>query len=432
LKKLSADESHWCSDKQELTIDLSNLLGEPVSLTLTSWQHGIIWKNVIDGEIELHRNPFEESLFPIGFIEHDILKPWRETIPVPIIKRLKKYKGNAFGMLNICSCFQYADELFANNPILFWLLFTYAQKNNWHEFEFVKTCRLKQTEILKAINLPATKSALKLLQKIKSRQFAQREYELIRQLFTLEFKQLNHQNNVPIALIELILHFPQLLNSKLLNQLNSKQIKLLREFIQDTEHMARRIGLETEVVNQQLYRCKKLIQVERLHDKLVEQFNNKMAELTGREGESRKTATLLLKPFPIPPLLGNENIVPISNRKALIEEGKQQHHCVAVYDEDIIRGRYYVYQVLAPERATLGINIRQKQPSQNQAYQQPNISIDQLKGYHNKTVSQETQNTVLLWLNDSKNINQKTPAALIQNTSSTIAEQQYLYVVGGK
>ena len=174
LNKLGADESHWCSDNHELTIDLTKLLGKPVNLILTSWKNGIIWKNVIDGEIEQHRNPFEESPFPIGFIDHDVLKPWKETIPAPIIKRLKTYKGNAFGMLNICSCFQYADELFTNNPILFWLLFTYAQQHNWHEFQFVKTCRLKQTDILKAINLPPKKSALKLLQKIKSRQFAQR------------------------------------------------------------------------------------------------------------------------------------------------------------------------------------------------------------------------------------------------------------------
>ena len=406
-KKLSADESHWCSDKQELTIDLSKLLGKPVSLILTSWNHGIIWKNVIDGEIEQHRNPFEESLFPIGFIDHDILKPWKETIPAPIIKRLKTYKGNAFGMLNICSCYPCCDELFANNPILFWLLFTYAQQHNWHEFEFefVKTCRLKQTEILKAINLPATKSALKLLQKIKSRQYAQREYELIRQLLTLEFERLNHQNSIQITLIELILHFPQLLNSKLLNQLNGKAIKLLREFVQDTEHMARRIGLDTEVVNQQLYRCKNLIQLERLHDKLVEQFNQKMAELTGRE---RETAELLLQPFPIPPLLGNENIVPISSKKALIEEGKKQRHCVAVYDEDIIRGQYYVYQVLAPERATLGITIKKKRDNS----QQSQITIEQLKGYHNKTVSQATKEAVLLWFNDKNNINHKIASSL--------------------
>jgi len=424
-KKLSADESHWCSDKQELTIGLSKLLGKPTSLILTSWKHGIIWKNLIDGETEQHINPFEGSLFPIGFIDHDILKPWKETIPAPIIKRLKIYKGNAFGMLNICSCYQCADELFANNPILFWLLFTYAEQHNWHKFQFMKTCRLKQTDILKAINLPAKKSALKLLHKIKSRQFSRHEYELITELFNLNYQGLNHRDSLSIALIELILHFPQLLNSKLLNQLNGKEVKLLREFIQDTEHMARRIGLDGNATNQQLYACKNLMQVERFHDKLVDQFNKAMAKITGRK---RDAAEWLLRPFPTPPLLSNKNIAAITSREVLIEEGKQQHHCVAVYDEDIIKGRYYVYQVLAPERATLGITIKKQQQGQSQ---QPKISIDQLKGYHNKAVSQETKEAVMLWFNDKNNINQKIPSST-QRSISTIAEQQYVSDAGSK
>jgi len=427
-KKLNSDESHWCPDKQELTIDLTSLLGEAVSLILIGWKQGIIWKNNIDGEIEQHKNPFEESLFPISFIDHDILKPWRESIPEAVIKRLKTYKGNAFGMLNICSCYQCADELFSNNPILFWLLFGYAQKNNWHEFQFVKTCRLKQTEILKAIKLPAKKSTLKLLQKIKARQYSKRENELIRQLLSLEFERLNHRDTISIALIELIFHFPQLLNSKLLNQLNGKETKLLREFIQDTEHMARRIGLDSESIDHQLYRCKNLNQVERLHDKLVEQFNKTMEEITGRGRERRKTAELLLQPFPIPPLLGDNNIVPITSRKALIEEGKQQGHCVAVYDEDIIRGRYYVYQVIAPERATLGISIKKKQDNS----QQPSLSIEQLKGYHNKTVNQATKEAVLLWFNDKNNINQKVSFSLPHSSSSTKAKQQTMNQAGSE
>jgi len=436
-KKLSADESHWCSEKQELTIDLSKLLGKPASLILTSWKHGIVWKNVIDGETEQHKNPFEDSLFPISFIiNNDVLKPWRETIPEAVIKRLTIYRGNAFGMLNICSCYQCCDELFANNPILFWLLFSYAQQHNWHEFEFVKSCRLKQTEILKAINLPATKSTLKLLHKIKARQFSQQEYELITELLTLDVQGLNHRKTVSLSLIKLIIHFPLLLNSKLLNHWNGKGIKLLGELVQDIEHMAHRIGLDRGAINQQLFSCRGIECVQRIHDKLVVQLNNKMIALTTRNNEHpRQAETSLIQTFPIPPLLGSKHVIPITNTNMLLEESKLQHHCVAAYDEDIIRGEYYVYQILAPERATLGIKIKRRLLLQQKG-EQPNLKIDQLKGYRNKAVSKETKEAVMLWFSDKNNINininQKIPPSLRQSSISTIAEQQYVSDAGSK
>ncbi len=423
-KKLSADESHWCSDKQELTIDLSHLLGKPASLILTSWKHGIVWRHVIDGDIEQHKNPFEDSLFPISFIiNNDVLIPWRETIPEAIIKRLTIYKGNALGMLNMCSCYQCCDELFANNPLLFWLLFSDAQKNNWHEFEFVKICRLKQTDILKAINLPATKSTLKLLHKIKARQFAQQEYELIRELLTIDVQGLNHRKTVSLPLIKLIIHFPLLLNSKLLNHWNGKGIKRLGELVQDIEHMAHRIGQDRDVINQQLFSCRGIECVQRIHDKLVVQLNNKMMALTTRNHEHHSPSPF--QAFPLPPLLGNKHIIPITNTNRLFEESKRQHHCVAAYDEEIIRGEYYVYQILAPERATLGIKIKRRLLLQ-QNDQQPSLKIDQLKGYRNKAVSKETKEAVMLWFSDKNNINQKIPLSLRQNAISTIAEQQYV------
>jgi len=401
--QITQDEIGWCDDKQELTINLSKQVGEPMHLTLTSWQNnnGISWKTLIDGKIEQHSNPFETPPFPFNFLESGLLQYWREQIPGKLMLQLRRFKGNAFGILNLCSRYQYADELFNNHPTLFWLTFMYIQKHSKEEAEFIELCRLKQTEILKSINLPAKKPALKLLHKIKARHYAQNEYDLIRSLLRLNIERLNHLETVPIPLIELILHFPKLLNSKLLNRWNDKGIKHLRESIQDIEHMSRRIGLDSNATNQQLYGCKNMIQLEELHDKLVKQFDKAMADITSRKKEV--SAVPLWIPFPPPPLLGNENIVPISDRKTLFEEGRQQRHCVAVYDEDIIKGQYYVYQVLRPERATLGIVIKKKQ---SHSLQQ-NVSIDQLKGYHNKTVSQATKAIVLDWFNDKNNINCK-------------------------
>ena len=70
---------------------------------------------------------------------------------------------------------------------------------------------------------------------------------------------------------------------------------------------------------------------------------------------SKKEAALRRLPFPPPPLHGTSDILPLTSRELLELEGREQNNCVAVHDMYVRRGGYYVYQVLAPERATLSI-----------------------------------------------------------------------------
>ncbi len=386
--KYNLNESHWCQEKQELTINLSKLLGNPTSLILTSWKNGISWKNIVDGDTENHTSPFEDSGLPLGFIDHDMLQPWREQIPDIIVERLTIYRGNAFGVLNICSRYSYANELFANNPKLFWLTFMTAQKNNWNERQFVKVCSLKQTEILKAINLPAKKSALKLLHKIEAQRYAKREYQLIIKLFSLDFECLNHRATLSMALIQFIIQYPDLIHSKLINQWEGNEIKTLKEYIQDIERIVRPMELDKNAIFLQLCHCHNLKGVQRLHDKLLVQLNKQMVSFNKQRNEP-------IINFPAPPLTGNQYIIPIITQQQLQLEGQLQQHCVAGYDVEIVQGSYYIYQILAPERATLSLKI------QNSLSGKLRLRIDQLKGYRNKQVGKETREAVLHWFNQA-------------------------------
>ncbi len=386
--KYNLNKSHWCQEKQELTINPSKLLGNPISLTLTSWKNGISWRSVIEGNTEYHTNPFEDSGFPLGFIDQDMLQPWREQIPDNIVERLKIYRGNALGMLNICSCYSYAEELFANNPKLFWLTFMTAQKNNWTECKFVKACSLKQTEILKAINLPAKKTALKLLHKIEAQRYAKREYQLIIKLFSLDFECLNHRATLSVALIQFTIQYPNLIHSKLVNQWKGNEIKILKEYIQDIERIIHTMELNKNAIFQQLANCHDLKGVQRLHDKWVVQLNQKMVSISKQRKEP-------IIHFPAPPLKGNQYIIPITTQQQLQLEGQLQNHCVASYSYDIAQGSYYIYQILAPERATLSINI------QNRLKGKTTLSIDQLKKHNNKQVNKATKEAVIHWFNQA-------------------------------
>ena len=90
-----------------------------------------------------------------------------------------------------------------------------------------------------------------------------------------------------------------------------------------------------------------IAQVQRIHDKLVEKVN---------EAPEARFKWMESLQFPAPPLPGNEKIVPIETPAMLIEEGKMQHHCVAVMGYDIKEGKTYIYRILEPERATLAID----------------------------------------------------------------------------
>ena len=227
--QINQDDISWCEKAQELTVDLSKQVEAPMRLILTSWQQGISWKTLINEEQEHHLNPFKEPPFPFDFLERDVLKSWQDLIPGKLLQHMHYFKINAFGMLSLCSRYQYANELFASNPILFWLLFVDIQKGSQDEAEFLVICRLKQTDILKSINLtseesaaayrfkqteifksinlPSEESALILLSKIKSEHYAQKEYRLIHALLTVNFEKLNDSDSISIAqIIECIGH----------------------------------------------------------------------------------------------------------------------------------------------------------------------------------------------------------------------------------
>ena len=92
--------------------------------------------------------------------------------------------------------------------------------------------------------------------------------------------------------------------------------------------------------------------------------------------------------FPTPPLAGTQDIIPLTCYADLVSEGIQMKHCVSTYSDRVMSGRYYVYRVKSPERATIGLNI----PSDG------SISIDQVRGRSNKSVDPETLGLVNVWL----------------------------------
>ncbi len=400
-KQLKPEESDWCPHKQELTIYLDQLLKKPVSLTLRSWHNGISWINIIEGEIEPHHNPFEASLFPIEFMGHDILNPWRAQIPNHIMQRLKRYRGNPFGMLNICSRYSQANDLFTHSPTLFWLLFMHVQNHSGNELEFIQLCQQKQTKILKFMGYPAKKSAIKLISKMQFKHYTKKEQALIMQILHLDYDAINHRAAVSFTLIAFVTQCPELINSPFIrqwedetsdssahnNRVTNTKINDLVGDVQDIRRMAQGKPNKKFILRAlaQAYTRKS---IKRLHDKLVEQLNNEHALPINAH---RNSSPIHTYQYPAPPIKSSTHITPIISYPQLQQESRQQQHCVVSYHQDIAQGAYFVYRVLKPERATLGIKIK------HTANNQLTLTIDQLRGYRNKAVTPETTARVLTW-----------------------------------
>jgi len=100
--------------------------------------------------------------------------------------------------------------------------------------------------------------------------------------------------------------------------------------------------------------------------------------------------------FPPPPFPGTETILALDSPGLLIDEGREQRHCVAIKAEEVASGQMYVYRILAPERATLSI-IRTG----------TGWALGELRGPANRPVAEQTKQFVNNWFLRSQDI--KTP-----------------------
>lgn len=132
--------------------------------------------------------------------------------------------------------------------------------------------------------------------------------------------------------------------------------------------------------------CRDLETLTIRHDLLTERMNR-----FNRCALDHETAVGNDVVYPPPPLPGNEVIVPILDSRTLKEESRQQQHCVAAFDNEIRLGRYFVYKILEPNRATLGVTVLKTKNGHL------SLPVDQLKGFQNRKVSAETEQSVLTW-----------------------------------
>ncbi|MCK5726853.1 MAG: PcfJ domain-containing protein [Thiotrichaceae bacterium] len=390
------------SDENDLIIDYSKIIGYPCLLTVTSWEKGITWKSVAGEERVFQKNYLDET----GVALHQTYNgnkqnKWLNTIPKDLLSMLLDYEKNyfysAYPLLYLLSHHQNAIDLFKSSQVLMAILMYSAEKNNWNEEYVVNLLNGKRVDIIDACGLPRRKSTLKTLNKIEGIYLSPLEYNAIKIVLSLPNAHLiNHLNSIDIGLIYLIANHNEFIASSLISRYHKEWLDIgFRYMYIDTKRMLGRAG------SRHLKKCATLDELKKIHKKCIIKLNEEnkkkrekiKKEMHERHERNKKNNEINKKNngkvyFSQPPVKGNKYIIPITNSHDLMDEGIDQRHCVASYQDEIVNGKSYIYKVLEPERATLQILILG-----NNKYRRA-----QLKLSCNQSPSKETVQMVEQWM----------------------------------
>ncbi|MDR9827696.1 PcfJ domain-containing protein [Vibrio sp. FNV 38] len=166
---------------------------------------------------------------------------------------------------------------------------------------------------------------------------------------------------------------------KSIAQINKTTRLKLTLYIEDTLRLGQALGVQDPMQN--------ILHISS-HEALIELHDEWVRRTNQARMESMKPIDAD-KPYKLH-LDNLDHIQQITDYHDLCKEGNEMHHCISVYHNRISQGRYVVFRVTQPERATVGIRIN---PKMNFPYE-----VEQIAGVRNALPSNETREVVHSWL----------------------------------
>jgi len=279
------------------------------------------------------------------------------------------------------------SELCGSSPLLFWLAVRHSISQDWKDKRLVRLSTKTRVEILTLVSDssdPVERSAVKFIEKLRYQRIASGDSgRLLKSISSGNYKSLLHHKYPSIQLINIAYLCPEIVNAQWIK--NSEIMKndpgKALGVIMDMLSMALDMSCVAETTGK-LNRKSKWEKIVEYHDELVSEFNAAID-------------TELFISFPSPPIEGADSIIPITDSVLLAQEAIKQDNCVYSYMNEIVEGRYYVYQVCFEyDRATLGLYI------------DPNgeIHIDQLLAGKNHEVTVATRQLVYRWFENRNTV----------------------------
>lgn len=371
-------------------IDLSEVMGYPLSIEFTNWEEGISWKHISEKGTQV-TDYFEDPGFPFSYlINQSNLSSWLDSIPKHVLNLInnfeKTYSRHAFTSIYFASRSKEAEELLVDAPILTWMILEHASIIKLNKTETSNLFKLKRTKILELHGIEPRKAILKFLYNLKLNEFSTYQLELIKKvLIAHDIVKLNRIEFPSIEKLEWLLESPRLIDARFFKTMEEQQdMHEIKKYVIDTLNMAERLRVNN--ARTRILDCRDLNEITIFHDQLVVQIN--AIHQTNR----RLHEELLKAPFPSPPFEDDLGISAITTFKELELEGQEMQHCISSYQIRIIKGQYYAYKVDKPERATIGLHIVRGK-----------WAIDQIKLACNARPSDETKEHIYKWFLNSRN-----------------------------
>jgi len=344
---------------------------------------------------------------------------WRDTFPEGVIDALliqeAMFTAPMYPQIHFVAKHEAIAQMLLANHMVFRLVMRFAQQNQLSAREIDEFCKLKRVDLLKRLGLPGNKATFKNLGKLGQASFGDivsyrniSPGSLFLEKVPLNYSpdevkiysddiiyfdwakfndSLNHLYSYPSEILSFLTRHPEYTSFNLLisifNKTSNNKAKEHVKLFEDTaavyfdfQELNRNAHESRNRFLQYIQRARTIKDIQEFHDDLTMKYNEKLRI---------KRAPCEL--YPPMPFQETEHIKAISNSNNLSEEGYEMKHCVAAYDIDIREGNYFVYKILEPERATLGLRKTGN-----------SWEIDQLYKKFNQEVSLKTKLFVDRWM----------------------------------
>lgn len=333
-------------------------------------------QNVPDHVVEIP----ESSVSPDGAKQkYAALGQFRTEVEEEIVRIVEPFGSYQWALMVLVRNEPWAKDLAVGNPTLAYALAnSHLLRGSSPEAAAVQArwyCHKKQRDLLEWLGFPGTEPVARLLRKIPPGAVSPSVLHRLKYVLKAEPRTVKLLAPLPTingAILELatIPKYLDLLTPSLLREMAAKPPKVsvadrihsgLVVLEQIAAHRAPKPFANLKQVLRFREDAEKEIQAFLLHREQARQEEARRAEQERlRRWEearlrSKREAELRRLPFPPPPLHGTPDILPLTSKELLEMEGREQNNCAAEHDMFVRRGGYYVYQVLAPERATLSI-----------------------------------------------------------------------------
>ena len=348
--------------------------------------------------------------------KEDAFSAFRKEIPDHIAKVVSPFLSHQWPLMALLHAQPSAMDLATSNPALACCV---ANNNEFRRtkvkvaaIQAVSYAPRKQRDIAKWLGFPDSEAVVKILKRVPPESASPGVMRMLRSVLSEcpdIMKLLGHLQIINEEVIELIgpWRVRELVTSKLLHEVSKNTDGA--DVVRPADIILASLAILNEMKDERKLRpFQSITQIHSLQAKvdadylqwqdqlrrLAEVRRQRQEQQRVRLGEARLERGSLPRrnsgrqPFPKPPLPGTDSIVPITSWVELESEGAEQRNCVVTKAQSILAGRYFVYRVMKPERATLAISY----------YPSGSWYRSELRAAGNQKVGKETIRMVDFWL----------------------------------